>query len=131
MEAYIATCNGDNDRPEYDLQRRITHAVGAQDSQCIESLRAVGDDTTNMIGRRQTICNDDADNLERRDSDLFQAVTDMIQLDLPLCVDYDNFLRLRSVQRQVVSSCPRLDVVNLGRPRVSVVGRDDEVLFIG
>ena len=50
---------------------------------------------------------------------------------LPLCVNYNNFLRLRSVQRQVVSSCPRLDVVNLSRPRVSVVGRDDEVRVIG
>ena len=60
---------GDDDRPEDDLQRRITHAVGAQDSQCIESLRAVGVNTTNMIGCRQTIGDDDAENLERRDSD--------------------------------------------------------------
>ena len=56
----------------------------------------------------------------------------MIQLDASaLCRLYDNCLRLRSVQRQVVSSCPRLDVINLGRPRVSVVGRDDEVRVIG
>ena len=60
---------GYDDRPEDDQQRRITHAVGAQDSQCTESLRAVGDDTTNMIGRRHTIGNNDAENLERRDSD--------------------------------------------------------------
>ena len=46
---------GFNDRPEDGLQRRITHAMGAQHSQCIESLRAVGDDDTNMIGRRQTV----------------------------------------------------------------------------
>ena len=52
-------------------------------------------------------------------------------MTLPLCVDYDDFLRLRSVHRQVVSSCPRLDVVNLGRLRVSVDGRDDEVRVIG
>ena len=49
---------------------------------------------------------------------------------LTLCVDYDDFLRIRSVQRQAVSSCSRLDVASLGRPQVSVVGRDDEVRVI-
>ena len=61
----------DDDRPEDDLQRRITHAVGPQDYQCIESLRAVGDD------------------------------------------DYDGFLRLRSVQRQVVSYPSLLGIVRV------------------
>ena len=44
-------------------------------------------------------------------------------MTLPFRVDEDDFLRFRSVKRQVVGPYPRLDVVKLGGPRVSVDGR--------
>ena len=46
-------------------------------------------------------------------------------------VDEDDFLRFRSVERQVVGPCPRLNVVKLGGLRVSVDGRDIEIRIIG
>ena len=51
---------GDVDQPEDDLQRRITPAVSPQDCQCVESLHAVSDDTTDMVSRRQNMCDSDA-----------------------------------------------------------------------
>jgi len=44
------------------------NVVSAQNSQCIESLQAVSDDSTDMIGRRQTIGDGDAEDLERREA---------------------------------------------------------------
>ena len=49
---------------------------------------------------------------------------------LPFLVDEDDFFRFRPVQRQVVGSCPSLNIVYLGGARALVVGRYDEVSVV-
>ena len=99
-----------------------------QDSQRVESLRTVGDDATDMVGRRHIICNGDAQNLQRRDSDYSRQWWKGCNLTLSFRVDEDDFLRFRFVERQVFGPCQRLDVVKLCGPRVSVDGRDNEIM---
>ena len=56
---------------------------------------------------------------------------DRLQLDASVRVDEDDLLQFHSVERQVVGPCLRLDVVKLGRPRVSVDGRDNGIRIVG
>src|SRR5664279_4371697 len=109
------------------MEDRVAHAVGAQDSQRVKSLCAFADDAPDMVGRRQAIGHRYAEDLERRVTNDTGQWRWWYKLTLALVVDYDHFLCFRSVQRQVVIPCPRLDVVELGRPRVDVVCRDYKV----
>ena len=84
-----------------------------------------------MVGRRQAVGERHAEDLERRGTDNSRQWRWRCNLTLPLRVDENDFKRFRTVQRQVVCPCPRLDVVDLGGPRVDVAGRDDEVRVIG
>ena len=106
--------------------------MSAQDSQRVESLRAGADDVTDMVGRRQAICHGDAEDFERRDTDNSrQWLRCNLTLPFPFRVDKDDFFGFCTVQCQVVRPCPRLDVVDLGGPRVDVAGRNDEVGVVG
>ena len=51
------------------LQRHVGHAVGTQDSQCIESLRAVADDASDVVRHRQAIHPGNTENGQGRDPD--------------------------------------------------------------
>ena len=93
-------------------------------------MRAGTDDVTDMVGRRQAICHGDAGDLERRDTDNSKQWR-RCNLMLPFGVDEDDFFQLRSVKRQVVGLCPRLNVFDLGGPRDDVAGRNDEVCVFG
>jgi len=71
---------------EDDMQGSTTHAVSALNSQRIESLRAVSDDSTDMIGRRQTIGDGDAEDLEGRNAGSTRHRWRCSNLTLPSCV---------------------------------------------
>ena len=71
-------------------QRRVTHAVDAQDSQCVESLRAIADDATDMVRRRQAICHSNAEYIDRRDTDYPRQCRRCYNLTLPPCVNKDD-----------------------------------------
>jgi len=60
---------GDSDWPEDGLQSLLTHAVGSQDSQRVQSLctwTSWSDDITDMVRCWQTIHDCDAENFNRR-----------------------------------------------------------------
>ena len=85
-----------------------------------------------MVGRRQAICHSDAEDLERRDTgNSRQWLRCNLTLPFPFRVNEDDFFGFVAVECQVVRPCPRLDVVDLGGPRVDVAGRNDKVGVVG
>ena len=83
-----------------------------------------------MVRGRQAVCDGDAEDLERRDASDSVDCWRLLDLTPPPCVGEDDFMRLETVERQVDRSRPRLDVVDLGDPRVDVVGWHDEVRLV-
>ena len=54
-----------NDRPENCLQTSFTEAMMPQHSQCVQRLRTVADDATDVVRRRQRVGERDAEHFQR------------------------------------------------------------------
>ena len=78
------------------------HAVSAQNSERVESMRAVCDDSTDMIGRRQAIDDGGAEDLERRNAGYTSYWWRCSNQTLSSFIHRNDFCRLFSVLRQSV-----------------------------
>ena len=62
---------GNDDGPEDCLQGGIVHAVRAEDSERVQSLRARVEDRAYVLGDRQAVCDSDAEDFDDRDAGYF------------------------------------------------------------